>query len=328
MPSVSLSLPVLVLLIVLLMAISAGAVFAALRGVSTPSSVAAVIVEVTETASSTATASPTPSLAATATATETPRPTDTPEPPIDYTVSQGEVCSTIARTFGVSVDSINRLNGINCDLIKPGQQLKIPRPTATQTPEPTVTLNATQLAARDCEKIDYLVQENDTLGKIAGNYAVSAASVRAYNSLPSDIVYLGQKLIIPLCEQQIYTPTPTPIPPYPAPNLLLPADGAVFAATGEVVTLQWSAAGTLRANEAYAVMVENLTQGDGPKPVQYVTDTKLILPSEFHPGGGIHTSRWSVTTVRQAGPVKEGETPVWESAGSASALRVFSWGGN
>jgi LysM repeat protein len=323
-PVVRLSLPVFLAVGLLLMAVAGGTVFAMLSGAGRATPVASVEITVTETLMPTASA--TILLTQTSTMTATPQPSPTPEPPLDYKVSPGDMCWSIAATFNVSMESIVRLNGINCELLVVGQELKIPRPTLTPSPEPTATLNATQIAAQDCERIDYLVKEGDTLGYIAGNYAVSMASVRAYNALPSDIVYVGQKLIIPLCEQMLETATPTPIPPYPAPNLLLPVDGTVIEGKGEVVTLQWSSVGTLRQNEAYAVFIENITLGDGRAPAQYVTDTKFIIPEEFRPaGGGTHIYRWSVIPVRQVGTEKDSEIPIWEPAGAASPTRVFSW---
>jgi hypothetical protein len=207
--------------------------------------------------------------------------------------------------------------------------LRIPQPTPTPSPMPTNTLNPTEIAAAECEKVDYVVKDGDVLSAIAGNYAVSMASIRMYNALPNDVVYAGQKLLIPLCEQMVDTPTPTPVPPYTAPNLLLPADGASYVNPGEVISLQWASVGELRQNEAYAVTIENVTEGNGRKLVEYVTDSKLIVPASFRPGSNTpHVFRWSVLTVRQIGTDKDSGNPIWEPAGSVSAQRVFTWVGS
>ena len=135
---------------------------------------------------------------------------------------------------------------------------------------------------------------------------------------------------IPLCMRAATpgpTPTPTTPPPYPAPNLLLPADGASFTLADDVVTLQWSSIGTLRDNEVYRVTVEDVTEGEGRKLVEYASDTKFIVPVSFRPKDNLpHVMRWNVTTMRQVGSDEQGN-PIWESAGALSTERVFSWTG-
>ena len=152
-------------------------------------------------------------------------------------------------------------------------------------------------------------------------------SILAYNGKTNDTVWEGEKLIIPLCEQMLETPTSTPVPPYAAPNLLLPADGASYTNPSEVITVQWSSVGTLRQNEAYAVTIEDVTEGEARKLVEYVTDQKFIVPQSFRPvSSSPHVFRWSVLPVRQTGTDNSGN-PVWEPAGAASVQRVFSWMG-
>ncbi|HOF28787.1 MAG TPA: hypothetical protein PLY06_05440, partial [Anaerolineaceae bacterium] len=72
----------------------------------------------------------------------------------------------------------------------------------------------------------------------------------------------GSTLVIPLCDR-LPTPgptlTPTPVPPYPAPNLLLPRSGAAFLASDESVTLQWASVAALLPGEVYRVKVQDLT---------------------------------------------------------------------
>ena len=181
-----------------------------------------------------------------------------------------------------------------------------------------------------CETVNITVQENDTLSSIAANYAVPQEAIKAFNGLSTDTVFLGMQLQIPLCERAATpgpTPTPTLPPPYPAPNLLLPPDGASFTLADDVVTLQWASIGTLRDNEVYLVTVEDVTEGEGRKISEYVTDTKFIVPVSFRPKDNLpHVMRWGITTVRQTGTDEQGE-PIWSSAGAPSLERVFSWTG-
>lgn len=322
MPEITLSLPVALGLIVLILAIGAAAVFTILNQTGqvvqpTPT----VTITVTPTVTSTPSPSPTVTLA----------PTMTELPPVEYTVKKGDVCSTIAYLFKVSVNAIVLKNNLpaDCSTLVEGQKLLIPQPTPTASPMPTQTQSAAQATDTSCEKVDYTVQNNDTLGGIAAAYKVSIDSIKQFNGMTSDNVMAGNVIRIPLCARQTSnaTPTPTAPPPYPAPNLLLPADGASFTVANETITLQWAAVGDLRQDETYQVTIEDVTEGNNRKLTEYTTDTKFIVPPEFRPAGNTpHILRWSVVPVRQTGSTKDGQ-PIYEPGGSSSVLRVFSWWG-
>lgn len=319
MPEITLSLPVALVALAFFLGLGAVLVFFVLRSTGR-------VVEPTPTASPTLTQTPT------LTPTPiTPTPTNTPLPsptPYDYTVAATDTCIAIAARFEVSITSIVLLNNLpaDCGTLFVGQKLLIPQPTPTNTPLPTATLSDADATEQACEKVTYTVQENDTLSGIASRYAIPIAAIREYNGLPSDVVYSGINLIIPLCKRAPTpgpSPTPSPPPPYAAPNLLLPADGAPFSQADKSISLQWASVGTLRENEAYAVTIEDVTEGQGRKIVKYVTDTKLIVPVDFLPNDTRpHVFRWAVEPVRQIGTNESGE-PIWESAGAVSTPRVF-----
>ncbi|NTV36388.1 MAG: LysM peptidoglycan-binding domain-containing protein, partial [Anaerolineaceae bacterium] len=275
--------------------------------------------------SNTPTLTATPTDMPTATITFTP----SPQPPIDYKVLSGDVCSSIALKFGVTVDSISKLNGLpaDCGFLVEGQSLRIPVPTATPPPPPTATLSGQEATDQACGKVEYIVKENDTIGGIARAYNIDLEALKLANSMLNDNIYSGMYLKIPLC-QRLPTPGPTPTatlpPPYQAPNLLLPIDGTMFNFVDDV-TLQWSAVGPLREGESYAVIVEDVSGGEGIRLVTYVSDTKLIVPASMKPKDGkAHIYRWSVTAARQKGTTTDGQ-PIWDPAGAISIPRVFGW---
>ncbi len=323
LPEITLSLPIALGLVILVLAIGAAIVFIALSSTGR-------VIEPTQTP--TITTTPTLTLTPTASLTPTPYPTATPLPPLEYTVKGGDYCSTIAAFFNVSVQSIVLLNNLpaDCGTLYIGQKLLIPQPTPTASPLPSSTLSEAEATESACEKLPYTVGENDTLSGIARNYNVSIETIKEYNGLTSDIVFSGQPLLIPLCQRlptEGPTPTPTNPPPYPAPNLLLPADGSTFLGSGDTITLQWAAIGTLRDNEAYQVNVDDVTDGTGRKLIEYVTDTKFIVPASFRPTSNLpHILRWWIIPVRQTGSTKDGQ-PIWEPAGAQSIPRVFTWQG-
>jgi len=323
LPELTLSLPIAIGLVIILIAVGAGVVYSILQGTGRVGE---------PTATPTATVTATTTLTPTATSTPTQVPTFTPLPPIEYQVQPNDYCSSIAAFFNVSVQSIVLLNNLSadCSNLSVGQTLLIPQPTPTASPQPTATLSGLEATEAACEKYPYTVTENDTLSGIARSFNVSIEAIKEWNGLTGDIVYQGQPLVIPLCERNPTpgpTPTPTLPPPYPAPNLLLPADGESFQVGNETITLQWASVGTLRPNEAYAVNIQDVTSGTNLTLVEYVTDTKFIVPSSFQPQDATpHIIRWWVVAVRQSGTDSDGE-PVWETFGTPSMQRVFSWAG-
>jgi LysM repeat protein len=324
MPEITVSLPAALGLLALFLVIGAALVYFALQQGQPQAAAAVSTPSPTITLTPTITPSPTP---------ETPTPTFTPEPsptPLSYIVKDGDLCGGIAFQFKVSIQSIVLLNNLpaDCGVLFVGQTLLIPQPTPTPTPLPTATLGEAEATEAACEKIDITVQEQDTLSSISLNYQVSVEAIREYNGLVNDIVRFGQTLVIPLCRRNATpgpTPTATPPPPYPPANLLLPPDGAAFQSIDDVITLQWASVGTLRENESYAVTIEDVTGGEGRKLVEYVTDTKLIVPDSFRPTDNQpHAMRWVVIPVRQIGTNNDGD-PIWEPAGTPSSQRVFVW---
>ena len=325
MPEITLSLPAALGALALILLIGAAAVYFSLRAGLTGATITNPTAE--GTATETATITPT----ATETLPPTSLPTETPLPPFEYTVREGDTCGVIAANFSISVQSIVVQNQLSSEcFVSVGQSIFIPYPTSTPAPPPTDIPNEATQTANACEKVQYTVQENDTLGLISANYNVPADAIKFYNGLSSDNVFIGTTIIIPLCER-FATPGPTatatPPPPYQPPSLLLPADGAAFTLANDVVTLQWASIGTLRDNEAYQVTVEDVTSGQGRRITEYVTDTKYIVPTSFRPNDNLaHVIRWWVTTVRQNGVDEQGQ-PIYDSAGAISDERVFTWVG-
>ncbi len=326
MPEITLSLPIVLGLLALFLVVGAALVFFVMRltGSSPAASGAA--------GTPTSTATPTVTVVFTEAATSTPVPTATTQPPFDYTIASGDTCTSIAVSFGISVQSIIILNNlpVACNTLSIGQAVKIPYPTPTPLPAATATLESAQATLAACEKVIYTVQENDTLGTISANYAVPGDAIKSYNGLSTDTVFLGMNLTIPLCERAA-TPGPTPTatipPPYPAANLLLPADGASFTLANDNITLQWASIGTLRDNETYIITIEDVTEGQGRRLIDYAKDTKFIVPVSFRPKDNApHIFRWFISTVRQTGTDDQGQA-IWDNAGENSSQRVFSWQG-
>lgn len=327
MPEVTLSLPAAVGILAVVIIVAAAIMFFVLRTGGGGSGDPLAPAE-----SPTPSLTPTASQPPTATSPATDIPTATPQPPFEYKVSEGDgSCSQLAFNFGVSVQSIIIENNLpsTCP-ISVGQVLKIPYPTPTIPPPATSTSLPVDATKNACETVPITVQDGDTLSSISLNYAVPMAAIKEFNGLTTDNVFVGSNLLIPLC-MRAATPGPTPTatipPPYPASNLLLPADGAAFTLANDVVTLQWASVGVLRDGEAYQVTVEDVTSNQTRRLTDYVTDTKYIVPTTFRPKDNVaHVLRWWVTPVRQSGSDDQGQ-PIWVASGAVSEKRVFTWVG-
>jgi LysM repeat protein len=323
LPEFRLSLPLALGLLFIILAIGGGVIYLVLRGggqIAPP--------EPTATASPSPTfeQSPTPTLTATI------EPTYTPLPPIEYVVRANDTCGYIAVLYDVTIRSIADINNLppDCGVLSVGQTILVPQPTPTATPLATSTMSANVATQEACGTLEYRVGDNDTLSGIAINYNISVETLRTYNGLPSNNIFTGQIIVIPLCERLPTagpTPTATNPPPFAAANLLLPSDGAIFTGVNDTITLQWSAIGGMQLNESYAVIVEDLTEGQGKKLVDYTADTKYIVPATFRPAeNSPHIIRWWVQPVRQSGTTNAGDT-IWVPAGAQSVPRVFAWSG-
>jgi len=321
---VSLSLPVALAILAVFVVLAVGLTYLATRGLGGGSE---PVAETTPTQTPTDTATPQP------TATETPVYTPTPLPTLEYIVDTGDTLLAIAVRYDVSIQSILQINpGLNSQsILSVGQRINLPQPTPTPSPEPSVTLPPEEATRAACDTVLYTVEADDTLGAIADNYNVNPLAIMDFNNKSTDTVFLGEVLLIPLCERNPTpgpTPTPTAPPPYPAPNLLLPQDGAPFSLADDTITLQWAAVGQLRENEYYQITIEDVTEGSGSRRiVDYVKDTKFIVPLTLRPNSATpHVMRWWVQPVRQVGITPDGD-PRYETGGAVSAKRTFTWSG-
>ena len=94
-----------------------------------------------------------------------------------YTVKKGDSLYSIAKKFNTSVNNIQNLNNLKTTSLSIGQKLKIP-----QTSPNTETT--------------YTVKSGDNLYSIARKYNTTVDSIKKKNNLKSNLLSIGQKLII------------------------------------------------------------------------------------------------------------------------------------
>ena len=115
---------------------------------------------------------------------------------MDYTIQSGDTLAKIAEKYGTTVEALAKLNGItDIDEIWAGNVIKIPLYASTM-PMP---LPETLPEIHDDESIiKYIVQEGDTLWKIARRFNVKLADIINLNKLCNpDLIYPDQVIIIP-----------------------------------------------------------------------------------------------------------------------------------
>ncbi len=106
-----------------------------------------------------------------------------------YTVERGDSLWSIARRFGVTVQEIRDANDLVSDTLSVGQSLIIPGLSADEDLEDDNNNETTPST--------YTVQFGDSLWSIANKFGVTVNDLKDANSLTSNLLSIGQVLIIP-----------------------------------------------------------------------------------------------------------------------------------
>ncbi len=126
------------------------------------------------------------------TATPEPAPTEAPaaEAPTTYTVQPGDWLSAIARKLGVDPQAIIDANpGINADNLEVGQVLNLP--TGASAPAAAQDNNAAASGNT------HVVQQGETLFRIAVNNGTDVDTLKQLNGLTSNLIYPGDVIQLP-----------------------------------------------------------------------------------------------------------------------------------
>ena len=100
---------------------------------------------------------------------------------MNYIVKQGDTLYGISNQFGVSVTDLKKVNNLSSNLLSIGQVLVIPN-TSGSNPSNTFT---------------YTVKKGDSLYSISKVYGTTVNDLIQINQLKSNVLSIGQKLIIP-----------------------------------------------------------------------------------------------------------------------------------
>lgn len=109
----------------------------------------------------------------------------TPGDYVVYTVKRGDSLWDIANEYNVSVSDIVDYNNLGTTLLQIGQQLLIPT-------------GGVEIPTEDDETgITYVVKSGDSLWSIAKRYNISVDELKSANGLTSNMLSIGQELVIP-----------------------------------------------------------------------------------------------------------------------------------
>lgn len=106
-----------------------------------------------------------------------------------YKVQRGDTLWKIANQHQVNLDDLMKINGLKSDLIHIGTVLKIPAEKVKQ--------HIKENKQKHSDYVTYHVKKGDNLWTLARTYRSSVEAIKKANSLKSDLIIVGQRLLIP-----------------------------------------------------------------------------------------------------------------------------------
>ncbi len=106
-----------------------------------------------------------------------------------YTVKPGDSLYRISKSFGVSIEVLKKVNGLEGDGIEPKQVLLIPPKDEKRT--------RTAVKRHSIETEPYVVRKGDSLYSISKRVGLSIEEIKRMNRLHSATLKVGQSLALP-----------------------------------------------------------------------------------------------------------------------------------
>lgn len=115
-----------------------------------------------------------------------------------YTVESGDSLWAISKRYSVSLNDLYEANALNENsVLSIGQQIQIPV-EGSRAAVTTVTPDSYQPTTFNQGSTDYTVERGDTLSRIASRFDTTVGAIKATNGKSSDMIRVGEKLVIPV----------------------------------------------------------------------------------------------------------------------------------
>ena len=114
-----------------------------------------------------------------------------------YSVQNGDSLYSIANKFNTTVNDIVNTNALSSTIITVGQKLYIPSGGVVEEPS---------------NNVQYVVKRGDSLYSIARNYGTTVDEIKRMNNLNSDMLSIGQILMVPTVVEEKNYSTYTVVP--------------------------------------------------------------------------------------------------------------------
>lgn len=204
---------------------------------------------------------------------------------VQHVVRAGDTLYSIARQYNVTVDAIVQANNIpNPSVIYLGQVLIIPS-SSSSTPLPEAPpLTATpSVTPGPGEEVIHTVQRGENLFRISRQYGTTVQAIMVLNNLVDpNVIYINQRLRIPVGATSVPAMTTTPATPGTAGALPQgPRGGGTTEAPPAVATTTTPVATTVTATPETATVVAAETETATPPPA---TGPARNIPFSF----GVH----------------------------------------
>jgi LysM repeat protein len=114
-----------------------------------------------------------------------------------YTVKEGDSLYKISKTFGVPIDELKKINGLEKDHLKLKQVLLIPTPKEIQASESAKKFSRKRAKSASPEMESYVVRKGDSLYAISKRVGLSVEKIKELNHLQVIALKVGQVLTLP-----------------------------------------------------------------------------------------------------------------------------------
>lgn len=109
-----------------------------------------------------------------------------------YTVKSGDSLWKIASMYDTTVDTLKSINNLKNNTLTINQQILVPK-----SKDIDISID------KNDQGIMYTVKSGDSLWKIANSYGVSVNAIKTANKLSSDVLSIGQQLLIPVSDTTV-----------------------------------------------------------------------------------------------------------------------------